>query len=251
MTFQKLSKNLNNYTITNKKSFVEDILLNEFVDKVFDFAYGMTFGNIGEHRKHRSGGQYDRKNGELFINTFQGKLCEFGLYKLFSKNGFITSIPDLDMWGTGKWDDVDLIINNKKLNVKSASFFSNLLLLETKDWDNNGNYIPNYNKTISNYDFHILARLKPDSKSLMSRNRLLYSNEVEKKFLTDLIKKENWFFDVAGFISHEDLKNIIINKHIIEQNSFLNERTKMDADNYYCQSGDMKSVTELINILKL
>jgi hypothetical protein len=51
MTFQKLSKNLNNYTITNKKSFVEDILLNEFVDKVFDFAYGMTFG-FGAFIKH-------------------------------------------------------------------------------------------------------------------------------------------------------------------------------------------------------
>ena len=35
--------------------------------KVLQFSYDMTFGNVGIHRDHRSGGTHRRKNGELFI----------------------------------------------------------------------------------------------------------------------------------------------------------------------------------------
>ena len=54
------------------------------------FAYDMTFGKNGEHRNHRTGGIYLRKNGEIFANTFQGKLSEFAVYNTLYKD-FITN----------------------------------------------------------------------------------------------------------------------------------------------------------------
>ena len=36
---------------------------------------------------------------------------------------------------------------------------------------------------------------------------------------------------------------------IIKKGEFLNGRTKMDAENYYIQAGDMKDIKELVNII--
>ena len=45
-------------------------------------------------------------------------------------------------WEKGKWDDQDFVINDSEISLKSMAFFSNPLLLETKNWDLQGNYIP-------------------------------------------------------------------------------------------------------------
>ena len=37
---------------------------------------------------------------------------------------------------------------------------------------------------------------------------------------------------------------------IIKKGEFLNGRTKMDAENYYIQAGDMKDINELVNIIE-
>ena len=250
MPFNKLqNSNYNIYNITHRKNFQGTLNLNDRVEDVFEFAYGMTFGREGTHREHRTGGQIRRKNGEVFINTFQGKLAEFGLYKFFTNNGFILNTPDLGMWAEGIWDDVDLIINNKKINVKSAASFSNLLLLETRDWDANGIYIPNIDIGGGQYDFFILTRINPDGKSIMTRERLLYSNEVEKGRLKNLMVNNNWSFDIVGFITLSELRNLIEQGFILPQNSLLNGKTKMDAENYYCQAGDMQPIENILPLL--
>lgn len=43
--------------------------------------------------------------------------------------------------------------------------------------------------------------------------------------------------EVVGYISNEDLVKIIEEDYTLPQNSILNGRTKMDASNYYIQSG--------------
>ena len=124
MTFEKLRQEGNDYHLTNQKTFIEINSLEEYLREVFDFAYNMTFGGEGEHRGHRSGGQYGRKNGELFINTFQGKLAEFALFDLFNSNGKSIERPDLGMWKLGIWDSVDLIIESKHYNIKSTIYYN-------------------------------------------------------------------------------------------------------------------------------
>jgi|TARA_Y100000310_G_scaffold232543_1_gene235382 hypothetical protein len=222
------------------------------IGRVFDFSYGMTFGQEGEHREYRSGGTHKRENGELFINTFQGKLTEFGLHQTLNEQGIETSEPDLSKWEKGKWDTVDLMVDNTKLNVKSTKFKGNLLLLETKDWDKDGGYIPNKESGDNYYDFFILTRVSPDGESLMKKQRLYYSNTIHKGrvYLRKLILGEKWKIDIAGFVTQDDIVYVINNDYILPQGSYLNRFTRMDAENYYVQSGDMKKMDELIKILK-
>ena len=116
------------------------------IEKVIKFAYDMTFGASGAHRAHRSGGTHVRNNAEIFADAFQGKLAEFAVYNQLYKNHSI-NVPDLDVWNLGQWDDTDFIIDGKKAAVKSAKSFSQLLLLETKDWTAQARIFPILAKT--------------------------------------------------------------------------------------------------------
>lgn len=144
MEFHKLSLINGSFSITHKKPFPANApaLKQETVRRVFEFAYSMTFGAVGEHRDHRTGGSLQRKNGEIFANTFQGKLAECAACNLFYKLD-PSVMPDFTIAKLGVWDSVDVIVNHKKIAVKSTKSFGNLLLLEQHDWDENGDYIPN------------------------------------------------------------------------------------------------------------
>lgn len=77
----RLTQNGNSFSINNSKSFQNPVAFQaETIEKVFNFAYEMSFGD-GEHRDHRTGGSLNRKKGQIFINTFQGKLSELAVYK--------------------------------------------------------------------------------------------------------------------------------------------------------------------------
>ncbi len=247
----KLRQNNNHFYIEYKNDFrSENKFQNETIKKVFDFAYSMTFGD-GEHRNHRTGGIINRKKGQIFINTFQGKLSELAVYNSFYQNNRKAykrlSEPDFDVYGLGEWDDSDIVLDNIKISIKSTKFYGNLLLLETKDWNLEGEYIPNLNSDKNYlYDYFILVRIKPDSEKIMSNNRLLYSNDINKEYLYSIINKEIWEYDIAGYITREELKYIIANKFILPQKSMLNGKIPMDAENYYIQSGDMKEFSSLV-----
>lgn len=244
-------KNTNEYYINSKKEFISNKINEILILECFEFAYEMVFGD-GHHRNHRSGGQYGRKNGELFANTFQGKIAEFVVYHEFIKNGLSDlEKPDIGIYGEGIWDDTDLNYKGIKINIKSAAFFSNLLLLESKDWNLNGEYIPNINNESSqDYDYFILARIKPDIKRILRSNKLFFTNEIEKTQLKELVFNEKWFYDFAGVCSQNTIKYIINHQYFIPQNSKLNGKIPMDADNYYIQSGNLKNIKELISKLK-
>lgn len=247
---QNESRNCNFWTST--KSFSPNILFNsKIVLKVFQFSFDMTFGKIGSHRRHRSGGSRYRKNGELFINTFQGKIAEFGLFQYFKENKINTNEPDLSTWDLGKWDSTDLIVNEKKINIKSTKSKGHLLLLETKDWDINGNYIPNINIDGGDYDYFFLTRIDPDGERIMKDNRFYLSNDIDLDTLKNIILNIQWKFDIVGYITKYNLIEIINRKLIIKKNEYLNKWTRMDADNFYVQSGDMKNISQLLPELKL
>ncbi len=247
----KLRQDGNKYFIESRKSFQSgNLFKDETIDKVFEFAYAMTFGD-GEHRDHRTGGTMNRKKGQIFINTFQGKLSELGVYNTFYKNNNEAynklSKPDFEVYGLGEWDDSDIKLNEIKISVKSTKFYGNLLLLETKDWNEKGEYLPNLN-TDKNclYNYFILVRIKPDGEKMMSNNRLLYSNNIDKDKLHSLVKSENWEYDIAGYITNDDLIFLINNNFVLPQQSLLNGKIPMDAENYYIQSGDMRDFSELV-----
>lgn len=240
----------NSYYITHKKAFVPlDALPMEIVKKTFGFAFDMTFGGRGEHRNHRSGGQVHRMQGEVFSNAFQGKLAEFGLWIELNKGGILCPEPSLDVWKLGKWDFTDMEVSGKKLCIKSAKFFSNLVLLETKDWDDKGLYIPNIELGHAYYDLFFLVRIRPNTEGIMSGGGFLHTNEADKKQVETILIKENWEFDLPGFAIHEQVVEVIGNEQILPQNSYLTGRTRMDAENYYIQSGDLIAFQKIKDFL--
>lgn len=243
--FQKLLKQHNSYYLTNKTTWCpRGEISSETINKVFNFAYKMSFG-IGQHRDHRSGGVYERKKGEIFIDCFQGKLSEFALVIDASKNNLHLVLPDTETWGLGKWDSTDTSYKDMKINIKSTKYYGNLLLLEAKDWDCNGSYLPNRKTGDDIYDYFVMIRIKPDGSYIMKSNRLLYSNCIEEKFLKGIILGQKWEYDIPGFVSRSDIIYIINNEFVLPQNASLNGLTQIDANNYYIQSGDMKKIETL------
>lgn len=236
--------NGDNFNITNKVAFNGLYFgKKEYIDQAFKFAYDMSFGGKGKHRSHRSGGQINRKNGEIFINTFQGKLAELAFYEFFKEKGFEISFPDFETYDLGTWDSADFEVKGKDqiylFSIKSTKHYGNLMLLETKDYNSNGEYKPNINKGKSKYDYFALIRIFPDGESLMKSKKILYSNECNKSELEKLIMSQDWKYDIPGYISNEMLVKIIDDKQIIPKNAILNGRTKMDAENYYIETGNM------------
>lgn len=239
------------YFVNKKIPFIGNFIPVDDLKKIFDFSYEMCFGT-GHHRTHRSGGQHERKNGEIFCNTFQGKLAEITVYNYLLANSLDCEEPDFSISAKGIWDDVDLLIKGKKINIKSIAFFSDLLLLESKDWNPSGQYIPNLKKnSTTNYDYFILVKIKPDIKKLFMSKSLYFSNEISKESIRAIIFNEHkWEFQIVGYCTNKTIQYIISNNYILPQNSLLNGNTKIDAENYYVQSGDLKNIEVLINELK-
>ena len=160
------------------------------------------------------------------------------------------SKPDFEVYGLGAWDESDIVLNDLKFSIKSTKFYGNLLLLETKDWSESAEYIPNLN-TDKNciYDYFVLVRIKPDGEKLMKQNKYLFLDEINKDSLYALIQSVKWQYDVAGYITHDDLKSLINNDFKLPQRASLNGCVQMDAENYYVQSGDMRDFQQLVSRL--
>ncbi len=143
-----------------------------------------------------------------------------------------------------------MIAKNKRIAVKSTKSFGNLLLLEQHDWDAEGRYIPNLHEKNSTYDYILLIRIKPFCEDILKGNRWLYSDSIDKSKLWEQLEKITWSYDYAGYITREHLIQIICERYVLPKGAFLNGSTKIDADNYYVQAGDMLDVAELISELQ-
>ena len=242
----KLDVREDGYYINSKKAFSSNSSLSqEDIKASFDFAYDMTFGKVGAHRAYRSGGRQVRRNGQIFIDAFQGKLAEFAFYNLIKDKYPGVSAPDLSTMGLEEWDSYDFVINDKKIAIKSTKHFGQLLLLETKDWNDNGDYIPNLESGNARYDYFVLVRIKPEGVGIMKHHRWLYSDEVSKDDLQNAIMGEDWKTEVTGYVDHSEIETIINDGFVLPQGAMLNGGTSMDAENYYVQAGDMHDISGL------
>ena len=236
------------FVVSCKRDFIRNgILTQKNVSECFDFAFGMTFGKQGAHRDHSSGGQAHRRMGEIFINTFQGKLAEFALYNyVVHVEEIMIDPPDMEMMDLSRWDSFDMDIEGFMVSVKSTKKRGNLLLLETKDWDSDGRYIPNSKSGCELYDYFVLARVDPDGEGILREKGLLYVDEADEPTLCETMLSERWRVNLAGYITGEELVDEVIGtRQILPKNSILNRHTRMDAENYYVQAGDMHGIEGL------
>ena len=246
--FTALGSAGNNFYITKPQKFNPRPFTNENdVGDTFEFAWSMTFGADGAHRDHRSGGTSRRKNGEIFANTYQGKLAEFAIANEFSGVEGVQR-PDLSVYGLGKWDSFDIYLNSLHIGVKWTKKYGNLLLLETNDWSVDANY--SNNSQSQSPDFLCLIRLNPDVDLILKQRGLLYSDTCDKLILKKLVTEQKFTYDCCGFISRSKLKSVIRNQLILPRHAMLNGRTRMDAANYYVQAGDLTPFDQISEFKK-
>lgn len=187
------------------------------------------------------------------MNTLQGKMTECALHKYLQGYQLDTSGVDFSVFGKGKWDTVDLACNNNKIAIKSTKHFGQLLLLETKDWDENGNYIPNEDTNTGEYDEIVLMRIRPNIDDVIKRKPDFWQLDVAEQL--EFLKSIKWEFEISGYITHEDLQYIIRNHYVIKQGDRLGKVKEnyngivMDADNYYVQVTNMRKKEELLRRL--
>jgi len=247
--FTKLQDREDGRFITRPMQFHASNSLNkEDITSVVEFAFELAFGASGEHRNHRSGGTTRRKPGEIFANTFQGKIAEFHFYRSFQDQLDI-SYPDLSVSPLGVWDSGDFCLGQRKIAIKSTKHFGNLMLLEKYDWDNDGNYVPDKGSVAESYSAFIMIRLSQDIESILKSERLLYAGQADKGQLHKLISRYTWRFDIPGWIGINDLRSVIRSGEFIKKGALLNGRTQMDADNFYIQCGDLRSIKSFVSML--
>ena len=230
----------NTYQIEYKRQFTPHIVLSQdIIQTCFNFANQMTFARMGEHRDHRTGGNHRRKRMEIFADTFQGKIAEFGFYEFYKDRCDITE-PDMSVLGLGEWDSADFSVNGVQVAVKSTKRFGNLLLLEAQDWDEDGNYIPNRGIGNEMYHFIFLVRVSSSCSDILKQNRLLYSDSLDEENVYGLITDETWSVEITGYITHNEFVNDVIGTNqIIPRNARLNGSTIIDANNYYVEAGNL------------
>lgn len=248
---RKVQENRITYTVNNSRKFIPQYQLNiNAINRCIDFAYAMSFGAQGEHRANRSGGRNVRSNGEIFCDAFNGKLGEFAIHQYLANQNIYLPEPDLEVYGRGRWDDTDFLYNGYHLSVKTTKHIGNLLLLERDDWDQNGHYIPNYESPSGGrYDAIILVRVDSDIVKLFKNNKKYYDNVITRKELDAMLNNFSCSFDIPGYADLASLQQIITNNQIIEQGSYLGQYTRMDATNYYIQSGNLTPISHLIHQL--
>lgn len=105
-------------------------------------------------REYRSGGSQFRSLGIIKSDTLRGKVAEVIVRKFLEQHPFNKRGIELDfeVYERGIWDDKDFNIDEKSFSIKSAKWFSNWLLLETKDI-NRGDLFDIYVFVTSEQDF--------------------------------------------------------------------------------------------------
>lgn len=208
----------------------EDVFTEEEILRVFNFA----FKSKEFHRSNRSGGTLKRDPIQIFFNIFLGKLGEVATYNYLLRNNIkLKNEIDYEIKGHGEWDDCDIITeNNKKISVKSSKYYSNMLLLEKKDYNENGEleYNIGTDKTY-NFDYFSYVRIAPVKLNVISKfgygGTFKNNTPYVEKALKSFILNYKWHYEEPFILSKELFLNIAIkNKYFIEKNILI----KFDHD---------------------
>ena len=232
------------FLLSKKRDWVTHVCLTtEEASKALRFALSMTLGQ-GEHRDHRSGGKIRRRPIQVFHDTFNGKLSELAVHRwVRQETPDHRKISDLDftIHALGTWDSGDLQISNHQFQIKSTKEYGNLMLLETADWDSNGNYRPNTANSTTKVAGIIFVRLRPELWKITDPTNFPNNfAELEKDILS-----VNWESNIAGFATKNDIEQIVKLRQILPKNARFQKSIIMDADNYYIQAGDLYEISLL------
>lgn len=216
-----------------KRGFSANITLKEHsIKKCLDFAEMMVYGDGYQNPNSFGNEKEPRVSSEVFRDILQGKISEIGFYNFMFKQKIIPDKkPDFEVWGKGKWEDIDFTFNNGeiRISIKSTKHFGNLLLLEKHKYTKNGEF----NQPVDGgepfaYDNTFLVRVK----GIDGGNRSEYDNISSVQC------------EISGHIDHARFLSIIAENQVVPQGCLLG--TPLKVDNYYTCVTDLISTDKFL-----
>ena len=168
-----------------------------FTDRELALCYRFAQEMIGNHNRNMI---MERADWEIFRDVFRGKLGEAALRKYIKEkypNKVIQNDIDYSVMPLGQWDTIDLLVDGVYINVKSVKQRSNFLMIETKRYNENGEYsYKNNNGEDVRIDAYVLVRvsIEPD----ININAMKY-HEIEQ-----FNQKHKVCAEILGGISHKE-----------------------------------------------
>lgn len=210
------------------------------------FEYAFSIANEDKQREYRSGGLAKRNKLQIFWDAFRGKVAECHAKVFYEYRGCRVSDIDFNIYDRGVWDQYDLIINDKIVSIKSSKHFSQLLMLETKDWIN-GKYSGDVYDEDYTPDYFMFIRTRINVPEELEKG-----DDLNKKNLWQVIQKLTITAEISGLLPFiHFIDQVIKFKYIIKQNdifkaSLNSSGVRMDADNYYVKISELNWPSTLI-----
>ena len=222
---RKLNESGNSVYVTSPKEFKEDGTINQYSLDSLKWAYDNAYNG---HFKNA------RNAFSTMRDAFLGKLGEFACYEWWKSKGYKLDPPELILRKRGEWDDGDLVVEERKVQVKTTGYNSNFMLLRKKDWDENANYLWGKNGKDDKYGAFFLCRIKPDP-------RKIFQEESRLMDLISICENTSWKYEITGWLPKKHIAFAIANNFIIPRGRFLNGKVRIEEDLIYFQAGDLKS----------
>lgn len=169
-----------------------------------------------------------RSFGAIFHSIFIGKLGEQILWEYFRNKGYRCYKPDYFI-NNENGDNGDLVLKYKDkkylISVKTCPHYGMYLVEQFDQFNDDGIYIHNGKNII--FDRHYLVRV--------NHNITNINYNVSKLELWNNIKSLNWLGEITGFITHEDMQEIINRKMIIQKGEL-----NFESSAYYIQASDLR-----------
>jgi hypothetical protein len=221
--------------ITKSKTFKElrYIDLNQHIEESVVWAVKNEFQSNG------------RVLDTVIKNSIIGKLGEFAIYHFLDRMGYSPGYPDLKIRGKDEERKHDggydlKILNKYWINVKTSTSGSNTLLLKKHHFDSLGNCVYRDKPEDPPCLYFFLCRIKPDINKIELNNWSDIDNVVKE------LSQLRFSCDIPGFLTIKDFRKIIREDMTIKKGQMLAvEKFKLDADNYYCQAGNLRDIEEI------
>ncbi len=169
----------------------------KFTKKELELCYRFAQRMKGNHNRDMI---MDRSDWEIFRDDFRGKLGEIALRSyIVEKFPYAAIEEDVDFTVTppGQWDITDLVVNGWYINVKSVKKKSNFLMIETKRYRENGEYIyRNNNGQEVRVDAYVLVRVNVEPDMNWKTMNYLRAEQIAGN--------HRIYAEILGGISHEE-----------------------------------------------
>jgi hypothetical protein len=166
----------------------------------YDLCLKFSLESAKTQREYRSGGTQFRSIEQIQNDTMRGKVAEVITQNFLKQTPLLVEgiTLDFNIYPRGKWDDQDFTINNIRVAIKSAKWFSKWLLLETKDILRG-----------DVYDYYIFVTVDEDFssgtvKGFATKNEILNDANTLKLTKGDKIPRTETILDADNHARHSN-----------------------------------------------